>query len=404
MQSTKRPNGDGTIRKRTKINKDGSSRVYWEGRITIGHDATTGKQLQKTLTAKTQTELLQKMQTLRCELLTMPKSTPATPTMTFNQWADEWLETYLSHTKPSTAYLYTQHLETYVRPRLGKMLLKDITTTHIQKLYNALLKPTNPDDTPLSAKTVRDIHGVLHSCLERAVKLGYLSQNPSDACTLPRVTQREMEILDFDQLQDFLDRIKGHVHENLYKVAIYTGLREGELLGLPWSCVDFTRGILTVKQQLRREQKKGGTYYISSTKNGKIRTIKLAPSILEIFKNQKDLEDQKRLAAGDAWLNTGLVFTNEIGGYLSYRTVYDCFKRIVRSMGRPNLRFHDLRHTYATICAYNGDDPKTLQSNLGHATPAFSMTVYEHVTAQMATASADRMEAFIQAQQMSPSV
>ena len=103
-----------------------------------------------------------------------------------------------------------------------------------------------------------------------------------------------------------------------------------------------------------------------------------------------------RMEAGDAWQENGLVFSNQTGGYLSYRTVYDCFKRIVKRIGSPSTRFHDLRHTYAVACIKSGDDIKTVQENLGHATAAFTLDVYGHVTKQMKQDSAQRMEQFIQ--------
>ncbi len=156
------------------------------------------------------------------------------------------------------------------------------------------------------------------------------------------------------------------------------------------------RGILTVKQQLTREKQKGGKYYFSSTKNDKPRTLTISPSVVRLFKFQK----QKQLlmeASATEWEKTNLVFTNAKGGILSYRTVYDCFKRIVKGMGCPEMRFHDLRHQYAVIAIKNGDDIKTIQGNLGHATAAFTLDVYGHVTEEMKRNSADRMESYMKA-------
>lgn len=198
------------------------------------------------------------------------------------------------------------------------------------------------------------------------------------------------------QIMSFMERIKDHPHEYLYKITLFTGLREGEILGLTWDCVDMKRGILTVKQQLTKEKQKGGKYFFSSTKNDKRRTLAISPSVVRLFKFQK----QKQLlmeAAATEWEKTNLVFTNAKGGFLSYRTVYDCFKRIVKKMGCPELRFHDLRHQYAVIAIKNGDDIKTIQGNLGHATAAFTLDVYGHVTEEMKRNSADRMESYMQA-------
>lgn len=160
--------------------------------------------------------------------------------------------------------------------------------------------------------------------------IGYLRVNPTDACTLPRVIKKEMHPLEEDQVSAFLKEVQGNSHEYLYKIALFTGLREGEILGLGWEHVDLENGILTVKRQLRKEQKKGGQYYFSPPKNNRARSISLAPSVVLLFRLQKLAQNSMRMEAGDAWQENGLVFSNQTGGYLSYRTGYDCFKRIVK--------------------------------------------------------------------------
>jgi integrase len=209
------------------------------------------------------------------------------------------------------------------------------------------------------------------------------------------VQKKEISPLDESQISAFLSEIHGHPHEYLYKIALFTGLREGEILGLTWDHIDFEHGKLTVKQQLRKEQKKGGGYYFSPPKNNKTRVLTLAPSVVQLFRYQKLAENRMRVEAGDSWTENDLVFSNQLGSYLSYRTVYDCFKRIMVKIGSPNTRFHDLRHSYAVAAIQAGDDIKTVQENLGHATAAFTLDVYGHVTAQMKQASAGRMEQFI---------
>ena len=177
---------------------------------------------------------------------------------------------------------------------------------------------------------------------------------------------------------------------------MFTGLRQGEVLGLTWDCLDVERGTLLVKQQLRREQKKGGKYYLSTTKTSKSRMLTLAPSVVRLFRLQMIKQNGMRAKAGELWQERNLVFSNAVGSYLSYRTVYDCFKRLMAKIGSPDTRFHDLRHTYAVMAIQSGDDIKTVQENLGHATAAFTLDVYGHVTAQMRQDSANRMERLIQ--------
>lgn len=259
-----------------------------------------------------------------------------------------------------------------------------------------MLKPDKEEVRALSAKTVRNVHGVLHKALEQAVQAGYIRSNPASTCKPPRAAKAEIRPLDADQVSAFLRALQGHPHEYLYQVTMFTGLRQGEVLGLTWDCLDMERGTLLVKQQLRREQKKGGKYYLAPSKNSKSRVLTLAPSVVRLFRLQKIKQNGMRVKSGELWQETNLIFTNEIGDRLSYRTVYDCFKRVMVKIGAPDTRFHDLRHTYAVMTIQSGDDIKTVQENLGHATAAFTLDVYGHVTAQMKQASADRIEKFIQ--------
>ena len=285
----------------------------------------------------------------------------------------------------------------YIIPNLGATKLEDLQTPLIQRFYNNLLKPRKPGVAPLAPKTVRCIHGIFHSALSKAVQLGYLRSNPSDACELPRAIRKEIVPLEDEQIAVFLKAIEGHTHEYLYKIALFTGMREGEVLGLTWDCIDFKRGTLVIRRQLVRDREKGGEYHFSTPKNGKMRVIALPQTVIELFAAQRNKQTLMMLDAGKAWENNNLIFTNPTGGYLSYRTVYDCFKRVVKKIGFPNTRFHDLRHTYAVVAIKSGDDIKTVQENLGHATAAFTLDIYGHVTEQMKHASADRMEAFIHA-------
>ena len=383
-RKTKGAKGGGTIRQRP----DGR----WEARYTLGIDPGTGKQIQKSVYGKTQKEVRQKLTAITAEIDSGVYQEPCK--MTVNEWLDIWLKDYQIGVKDSTAYLYERQAKLYLRPALGNIPLETLKAHMVQRLYNSLSQ--EHDGQPaLSAKTIKNIHGVLHKALKQAVLIGYLRTNPTEACILPRIIRKEMHPLEEDQVAVFLREVQEDPHEYLYKIALFTGLREGEVLGLGWEHIDFQAGILTVKRQLRREQKKGGGYYFSPPKNNKSRCLTLAPSVIQLFRLQKLEQNSMRMEAGDAWEEHCLIFTNQTGGYLSYRTVYDCFKRIVRNIGAPATRFHDLRHTFAVASIKSGDDIKTVQENLGHATAAFTLDVYGHVTKQMKQDSAARMEQFI---------
>lgn len=382
--NTRGAQGAGTIRQR----KDGR----WEARYTMGRDPGTGKQIQRSVYGATQQEVRKKLAQLTTALDNGTYKEPCK--MTVGQWLDIWTADYLGGVKPSTAFLYGEQIRLYIKPALGAVKLEVLNTHTIQGFYNGL-SIEREGGKALSPKSVKNIHGILHKALQQAVAVGYIRFNPADACTLPRAEKKEISPLDEEQIATFLKAIEGHRHELLYKVALFTGMREGEVLGLMWDCVDFEKGTITIKRQLRREQKKGGAYYITTPKNGKPRTITPAPWVMKLLRSQKARQAEQQLKMGPLWEASGMVFTNETGGYLSYRTVYDCFKRIVAQMGTPSTRFHDLRHTFAVASLRAGDDIKTVQGNLGHHTAAFTLDVYGHVTEQMKKDSAQRMEGFI---------
>ena len=199
------------------------------------------------------------------------------------------------------------------------------------------------------------------------------------------------------EITRFLQAIQGTKYGLVYQITLFTGLREGEVLGLTWDCIDFQHNAIYINKQLQKTKKVGGTYCLAPTKNSRNRTILTAPSVMALLRKQKSQQAQMRLLAGEAWNNSwDLVFTNELGGHLCHCTVYKKFKAIVRELGMPEERFHDLRHSFAVASIESGDDIKTVQSNLGHATASFTLDVYGHVSQKMRQQSADRMEEFIQ--------
>ena len=383
-RKTKGAKGGGTIRQRP----DGR----WEARYTLGIDPGTGKQIQKSVYGKTQKEVRQKLTAITAEIDNGTYQEPCK--MAVNDWLDIWLKDYQIGVKDSTAYLYERQAKLYLRPALGNIPLETLKAHTIQRLYNSLSQE-HDGQLALSTKTIKNIHGVLHKALQQAVLLNYIRYNPTTACVLPKIVKKEIHPLTDQQTAQLLNLLKGSKYEIPLTVDLFTGLREGELLGLMWDCVDFDKGTILVNKQLHRSQKKGEGYYFAPPKNNKSRTIRPAPYVMTLLRQQKLVQTQMRLAAGPAWQESGLVFTNEFGRYISLRAVFDCFKRTVRKVGLPNLRIHDLRHTYAVNSIRAGDDIKTVQSNLGHATAAFTLDVYGHFTDDMRQASSQRMEQFI---------
>ncbi len=382
-KNSKNAKGAGTIRKRS----DGR----WEARYSLGFDPKTGKQVQKSVYGVSQKEVRQKLAKITAEIDDGCYMEPAKESVA--EWLKVWLKTYVKPSvKPYTLNSYEGVCNRFLIPDIGRIKLSELSALQIQQMYNSLLT-----DHGLSAKTVKNVHGILHRALHQAVKLGMIRSNPSDMCDLPKARRKEFKPLEQDDIAVFLKAIHGDPFEHLFQVTLFTGLRQGEVLGLTWDCVDFEHHALYINKQLQKTDKVGGEYVLVPTKNSRSRVVTVADSVMQILKEEKRLQEHRREIAGVAWRNPwDLVFTNEFGGHLCHFSVYHHFKDVVRGIGLGETRFHDLRHSYAVVAIESGDDIKTVQSNLGHATASFTLDVYGHVSQKMRQQSADRMERFIQ--------
>ena len=403
--------GGGSIRKKTVV-RDGVPYTYWEARITTGFDPGTGRQKQRSFSGKTQKEVREKMQAALAALNNHEYLEPTK--LTVEEWLKVWEQEYLVGVKPFTKLNYTQHIRNHIIPALGNRKIQQLSGPDIQRFYNQLLreggkicchdkdgnilkKDGKPvyESAPLSAKTVKNIHGVLHKALEKAVKLGYIRTNPADSCELGRVEKKEIRPLDSEDITRLMEAVQNHPFRALFLTTLFTGMRRGEVCGLRWDCVDLEHGTITINKQLQNIPGQPGSYRLVSTKNGKGRTLKVSHFVVDLLCQQKAEQEKMRRLVGELWHNEGYVFCNAVGQHLSPSTVYHNFKRIASDIGMPDARLHDLRHSYAVASLRAGDDIKTVQSNLGHHTASFTLDVYGHVTAQMQQASADRMDSFI---------
>ena len=395
--SKKTAAGCGNIRKKI-IRRGGKEYEYWEARYTVGFDPGTGKQVQKSVSGKTQKEVAQK---LKAATAALDDGTYIAPNkMTVGQWLDIWQADYLKGVKPSTVSSYQATIKNHIKPNIGAIRLDALTTHDIQEFYNRRFEG-DENRPPLSAKTIKNIHGVLHKALQQAILNNYIRTNPSNPCILPRVMKKKIKPLNEHQIADFLKAIKGNKYEKMFLVALFTGIREGEVCGLQWECVDFTYGTILIDKQLRslRSGVRGDKekYALVPTKNGKERTITAAPFVMDLLWKTRQAQDVNRKDFGSDFQENDLVFTDEIGSRVTPQALYRAFKLVVTELDMKDVRFHDLRHSYAVVSLKTGDDVKTVQENLGHATSSFTLDTYGHVTEQMKKDSADRMQAFIKA-------
>ena len=380
----KNAKGAGTIRKKT-VTRNGKEYTYWEARVTTGRDPGTGKQIQRSFTGKTQKEVRKKMQADAVEINQGTYTAPSK--MTVGQWLDIWQRDYLGAVKLSTADGYVRSIKNHIRPALGAVRLDQLRPHDVQGFVNGL--------EGLAPSTVRYHHQVLHTALEKAVELDYIPRNLAARCELPRVEQEEVHPLSDEQAAALLAAAKGTNVEHLLAVALFTGLRQSELLGLTWDAVDFTAGVIRINKQLvRSAYRTDGPF--QSPKSGKARTLTPAPAVMTALRKHRARQSETQLKAGPLWDNPySLVFTTETGAPLNQRRADNGFRKALAAAGLSGFHFNSLRHTYAVNALRAGEDIKTVQANLGHATAAFTLDKYSHFTEQMARDSAARMERFI---------
>ena len=371
----KRANGEGSIRKR----KDGR----WEGRYTAGHDPATGKQIFKSVLGKTQAEVKEKLKKALVEAgqIDFTKSGK----YTVGTWMDEWFENVAKiKVRPSSHQTYRGYIDNHIKPNIGNIPLEKLTTMDLQKLYRTLLtkgrvERIEAENQPsgLSAKTVRNINQVISSALDLAVAQKIIPSNPTDACELPKVEQREMQTIPEEQLQAFLAEAKATGVYEMYYIELATGLRRGELLGLKWQDIDWKNGIIRVRRQIARVD--GQIVEVPLKTKNSYRTVTISSQAIEVLKQQR------------AKTHDQYVFPSPNGGPISPDSVNNMLKRVLARAGIPKVRFHDLRHTFATIALQNGVDIKTVSGMLGHFSAGFTLDTYAHVTTSAQKEAAQTM-------------
>ena len=364
----RRPQGDGTIRKRA----DGR----WEARIIIGHK-NDGSPMYKSAFAKTQKSALKQLH----QLLDLYRDVDLTEEcrMTLGEWMDKWMDEYMIFTiKENTIKGYRSQIDHQIKPFIGHKQLASLTTADIQKFYNKIKKEGRVHPHPihghvLSDSMVRKIHMMLHEAMEVAVRERYIVRNPTDNTTIPKKTTTEKQVLDDSQLNRFLEAIQGEPYwHDFFYVEVMTGLRRGEICGIKWSDIDFNEGTLCIKRSV--STKEGGGVSIGETKtDAGVRTIIMPPSVATLLW-------KKRSDAINEWVFPH--YTNP-SDPLHPSSAYKKLKTLLKRLELPLLRFHDLRHTFATQATDGGVDPKTLAGILGHTDASFTLDTYTHVTSDM---------------------
>lgn len=328
--------------------------------------------------------------------------------MRLGEWLDTWLETYCGHIKAGTLVQYKGYVANHIRPELGLIRLCNLRPDRVQKFINDLTYHGKKVGTELAYKTRKNIHGCLSAALATAVKIKYIAENPATGITIPKEEkeQNDAEINPFthEELTAFLGLISEARYKEIYEFALGTGMRLSEILGLRWSRVNFKQSTITVDSQLAILREKGGKRRLAPTKFENTRTFRAANTVITQLKSIKKEQARKMQAAGSAWKMEieDLVFTDAMGNSIPHASVEHEYKKIVTAAGCPTHRFHDLRHTFATLAIQNGANIKALSRALGHRSVAFTLDVYGHVSEEMSDDFANLIDNIISSKPNKP--
>jgi integrase len=305
---------------------------------------------------------------------------------TVGDYLDRWLnDSVRGSVKQRTFENCSYIVRKYLIPALGRVKLKALTPAHVQGLYRSKL------DSGLSTATVQRIHTDLHKALKQAVRWGLVPRNVTEAVQAPRPAKKEIQPLTPEQSRALLYAAREDQLEAFYVLAITTGLRRGELLGLRWQDVDLERGKLQVRQQLVRTKKDGLTF--TSPKGDKSRSVRLTRNAAEALKRHRKRQLENKLRLAGLWQETGLVLTTPTGTPLDPDSLGKrSLRPLLERAGLPRIRIHDLRHTFATILLSRGTHPKVVQEMLGHANISQTMDTYSHVLPDMQDVAVSAME------------
>ena len=308
--------------------------------------------------------------------------------LTVREYVQMWLNSAKSSLQESTSYQYELTVRNHIIPNIGHIRLKDLRLITIEGFYGQLL------ESGIGVRTVRYVHAVLHKALEKAVNYGYIIRNPAHGANLPKYTHAEMNVLDATQVTQFLIAARGSKYEALYYLAIHTGMRQGELFGLQWSDLQWNSGNLHVQRQVRRVPKHGWKFGNPKTKAGR-RTIKLGEGTLNILRQHRELQKILKKFAGDRWQENDLIFPSSTGTPGDPSNLRKDFLMVLEKTGVQKIRFHDLRHTAASLMLNNGVPPIVVSKILGHAKPSTTLDVYGHLYTEMQTEAAMVMDKLV---------
>lgn len=300
-------------------------------------------------------------------------------------YMDEWLNGIKVTNQKNSSAQYEQITRDYINPYIGSKRLRDLRTNDVQNLYNKLA------GDGIGVYAISKVHTVLHSALQQAVKAGMLHQNPATNAKPPKKPAHEMRVLTENQVRQLLISAQGHRWEALFHLAVVTGMRQMELLGLKWSDLDWEKGVIRVERQLSRDSHSGATFASPKTNFGK-RAVILGEKTLDLLRAHREKQQVLAGDAGEKWIDYGLIFTTSWGTPINHRNLTREYKNLLRLAGLPDIRFHDLRHTAASLMLNNNVAPIVVSRRLGHAKASITLDIYGHLIPGMQEEAARKMD------------
>jgi integrase len=361
----------------------------WEVRVDLTRDPVSGKRRQLSRTVRGRKR---DAEAVAASLISQNEAGIDTPRgrQTVGNFLQQWLRDYAKpNTAPKTFRRYEQIVRIHLTPVIGEIRLSKLRPLHIQAVYRKV------DEKGLSARTALHCHRVLREALHHAVRWQLLSRNPADAVESPRPLRYEIAALGPDDLKCLLDAADQTNFGPLVTVALLTGLRTGELLGLRWQDVDFDNCVLRVQQTCQWIAGEGFIFRQPKSHRS-TRPVALSPDTVEILRQRRVASLEERLAAGTAYEDKGLVFADALGRPIHPSTLRQAWLGIVKASGMDRLRFHDLRHAHASLLMAQGVHPKIVSERLGHSSVSITLDIYSHVAPGLQAEAAAGLDALLQ--------
>lgn len=352
------------------VKKNGST---WYYILELGKDLNGKRKQKKKRGFKTKKEAQNALIEVENELL---KGTYIEPTkLILSEYMKEWLEDKKTKVRPSTHQTYKWLVEKHIIPAIGHFEMVKLTPLIIQQLYNRMI-----NENVLSDENIQKIHTLINDALKRAERWGMITKNVAALVDRPKASKKEIHVWDIDEVKTFLSYAESERLYPAFHLALTTGMRQGEILGLRWKDVNFHEHSLHILQTLSHD---GKTLSIGTKTRAGMRRIDLPAETVDVLQNHKKLIEQEKEDADDIYQNNDLVICTTIGTPVSPSNLSRTYRAIIKRSGLSPIRFHDLRHTHATLLLKQGVNPKIVAERLGHADIRITLDTYSHLLPSM---------------------